>query len=84
MENRRRIRDSRKPYKRRDRAQEILKLLEYNLNIEWTELVGVLKGMGEAVKWPQKIKAPPGIQDTRKWCEFHQDHGHRTDECYAF
>ena len=29
------------------------------------------------------MKALPGVQDTRKWCEFHQNHSHRMDECYA-
>ena len=39
--------------------------------------------MGEIVKWPQKMKAPPGVRAKRKWCKLHQDHGHRTDECHA-
>ncbi|KAL5579317.1 hypothetical protein UlMin_011759 [Ulmus minor] len=48
-----------------------------------SQLVGVLKGMGEAVKWPQKMKSTPGTRDNKRWCEFHRDHGHRTDECHA-
>ncbi|KAL5563293.1 hypothetical protein UlMin_033040 [Ulmus minor] len=82
-ENRREIREPKKPYERRHRAEERPNLPEYNLSIEPTELVGVLKGMGEAVKWPQKMKATPGTRDTKRWCEFHRDHGHRTDECHA-
>ena len=52
MENKCDMRSSRKLYERRDQAQERPRLLEYNLNIELVELVGVLKGMGEAVNWP--------------------------------
>ncbi|GAA0140657.1 hypothetical protein LIER_01964 [Lithospermum erythrorhizon] len=29
---------------------------------------------------PQKIKAPPNRRDLRKYCEYHKDHGHDTDE----
>ncbi|KAL5569967.1 hypothetical protein UlMin_026542 [Ulmus minor] len=82
-ENRRDTREPKKPYERRIRAEERPRLPEYNLSIEPTELVGVLKGIREAVKWPQKMKSTPGTQDTKKWCEFHRDHGHRTDECHA-
>ena len=45
MELRRDMRDSRKPYERRERAQARLRLPEYNLNIELIELVGVLNVM---------------------------------------
>ena len=63
--------------------QEMPRLPEYNLSIESTELVGVLKGMGETVKWPQKMKSASGARDIKKWCKFHKDRGHLMDECHA-
>ncbi|GAA0169066.1 hypothetical protein LIER_43836 [Lithospermum erythrorhizon] len=30
---------------------------------------------------PQKIKAPPNRRDHKKYCEYHKNHGHDTDEC---
>ncbi|GAA0157082.1 hypothetical protein LIER_38401 [Lithospermum erythrorhizon] len=30
---------------------------------------------------PQKHKAPPNRQDQKRYCEYHSDHGHDTDEC---
>ncbi|GAA0138942.1 hypothetical protein LIER_00589 [Lithospermum erythrorhizon] len=30
---------------------------------------------------PQKIKAPPNRRDPKKYCEYHKDHRHDTDEC---
>ena len=50
IESRWDMRESRKPYERRDRAQERPRLPENNLSIEPTELVWVLKGMGETAK----------------------------------
>ena len=82
-ENRRDTREPKKPYERRHRVEERPRLPEYNLSIEPIELVGVLKGMGEVVKWPQKMKSTPGTRDTKQWCEFHRDHDHRTEECHA-
>ena len=55
------MRDLRKSHKRRDQAQEIPKLPEYNLSIKSAELIRILKGMGETVKWPPKMKSLPDV-----------------------
>ncbi|XP_010430682.1 PREDICTED: uncharacterized protein LOC104714912 [Camelina sativa] len=49
-----------------------------NLSISHAHLVGVLKEMGENMRWPPKMKAPDNKRNASKWCEFHNDHGHRT------
>ena len=58
-------------------------LPKYNLSIEPAEPVEVLKGMGEIIKWPLKMRSLPGVRDTRKWCEFHQDRSLQTDEFHT-
>ncbi|XP_057493152.1 uncharacterized protein LOC130778639 [Actinidia eriantha] len=36
----------------------------------------------EFVKWPEKIKTDPSRRNRNKYCEFHQDHGHNTEDCF--
>ena len=33
------------------------------------------------LKWPTQMKSNPSIRDNTKYCEFHRDYGHRTDNC---
>ncbi|KAF3554572.1 hypothetical protein F2Q69_00013612 [Brassica cretica] len=39
--------------------------------------------MGQQVKWPPKMKAPDSFRNPRLWCDFHRDHGHKTEDCIA-
>ncbi|KAF3435535.1 hypothetical protein FNV43_RR22624 [Rhamnella rubrinervis] len=35
------------------------------------------------LKWPAKIKTPPEKKDKTKYCRFHKDHGHNTEDYVA-
>ncbi|XP_048613309.1 uncharacterized protein LOC125587173 [Brassica napus] len=39
--------------------------------------------MGQQVKWTQKMKAPDSFRNPGFWCDFHRDHGHKTEDCVA-
>ncbi|XP_010445888.1 PREDICTED: uncharacterized protein LOC104728627 [Camelina sativa] len=52
-----------------------------NLSILHAHLVGVLKEMGGTVRWSPQMKAPDNKLGTSKWCEFHNDHDHMTEDC---
>ena len=33
-------------------------------------------------KWPEKMKGDPNKRNRNKYCHFHIDHGHDTEECF--
>ena len=33
------------------------------------------------LRWPTRMKSDPATRDNTKYCEFHRDYGHRTDNC---
>ncbi|KAF3514253.1 hypothetical protein F2Q69_00005851 [Brassica cretica] len=54
-----------------------------HLSVLRPELINVLRQMGQQVKWPQKMKAPDSFRNSSLWCDFHRDHGHKTEDCFA-
>ncbi|KAJ9561546.1 hypothetical protein OSB04_006706 [Centaurea solstitialis] len=47
------------------------------------ELVNSLRKIDATVRWPKKPENPNKDKDQTQWCEFHGDHGHKTDECFS-
>ena len=35
-----------------------------------------------SLKWPKKMKGDPNKRNRNKYCRFHRDHRHDTDECF--
>ena len=33
------------------------------------------------LRWPSHMRSDPTKRDNTKYCEFHREHGHRTDDC---
>jgi len=54
---------------------------DYSFNISTSELVAVLRSMGDKVRWPKEMRSNPGRRNPDFWCEFHNDHGHKIADC---
>ncbi|XP_074266957.1 uncharacterized protein LOC141590252 [Silene latifolia] len=54
---------------------------EYNFSVDTAGLIKRLDNMGDIVKWPKKTDNPNSRKDTTRWCKFHMDIGHTTEEC---
>ncbi|XP_056850812.1 uncharacterized protein LOC130500119 [Raphanus sativus] len=54
-----------------------------HLAITKPEQIGFLRQMGPQVKWPPKMKAAEANRNPKRWCEFHSNHGHTTEDCIA-
>ncbi|XP_010669872.1 uncharacterized protein LOC104886992 [Beta vulgaris subsp. vulgaris] len=59
------------------------KLSEYGFNVTMGGIINTLHSLGSALKWPFRNEKQTTHRDKSKWCEFHGDHGHHTDECVA-
>jgi hypothetical protein len=58
---------------------------EYNftpLNTTVAEIYTLIK-KDPGLRRPEKMQAPPEKRDTRKYCDYHQDHGHETEDCVS-
>ncbi|XP_016490959.2 uncharacterized protein LOC107810675 [Nicotiana tabacum] len=47
------------------------------------EIVYAMEKLGPKVKWPQKIRSDPNTRKSNALCEFHQERGHKIEDCIA-
>jgi hypothetical protein len=52
------------------------------LNASLTEVLTAIKG-DPAFRWPQKMRTDPYRRDRNKFCEYHEDHRHSTEDCIS-
>nr|XP_009591158.1 uncharacterized protein LOC104088220 [Nicotiana tomentosiformis] len=62
-------------------ANKNARIGDYNFNVSTSELVAVLRSMGDKVRWPKEMRSNPNRRNPNFWCEFHNDHDHRTSDC---
>ena len=52
-----------------------------SLNMPLEQVIMQIKD-DPSLKWPEKMKGDPNKRNRNKYCRFHRDHGHDTDECF--
>ena len=63
--------------------QDYPPISEYCFSADNNELILSMQSLGDKVRWPRKNDKPPATKDESKWCAYHGDSGHLTDECIA-
>ncbi|XP_056686045.1 uncharacterized protein [Spinacia oleracea] len=56
---------------------------EYGFNVDIRGVVNALQNVGGTLRWPRKSDIPDSMKDMSKWCEFHRNNGHKTEECIS-
>ncbi|XP_057248019.1 uncharacterized protein LOC125492543 [Beta vulgaris subsp. vulgaris] len=55
----------------------------YGFSVDVGGVVNALTKIGAPVRWLKKSDRPESQKDQTKWCQFHHDHGHKTEQCIA-
>ncbi|XP_056698266.1 uncharacterized protein [Spinacia oleracea] len=56
---------------------------EYGFNVDIGGVVNALQSLGGTIRWPKKSDRPDSTKDMSRWCDFHRDNGHTTEECIS-
>ncbi|KAJ0898693.1 putative retrotransposon gag domain-containing protein [Helianthus annuus] len=63
--------------------EEYPELSEYCFSVNIPELMYAMQGLGDKARWPRKNQQKADWKDKSKWCAFHEDFGHVTEDCIA-
>ncbi|KAI3824953.1 hypothetical protein L1987_06426 [Smallanthus sonchifolius] len=64
-----------------DDEDEEPRLSEYCFSIYTMALLFAMQDLGEKARWPRKLEKSTGWKDKSKWCAFHEDFDHVTEDC---
>ena len=55
----------------------------YGFTITPSAMMREFTRMGDVVKWPVKSNKPKANPESKLWCDFHGDYGHKASDCVA-
>ena len=63
--------------------EEFPAISDYCFAVDIAGVMNKLHDLGDKTRWPRKSDRPNVWKDKSKWCAYHEDFGHTTEECNA-
>ena len=63
--------------------EEFPKITDYCFSVDTSGLLYAMQDLGDKARWPRKGEKSSSWKDKSKWCAYHEDFGHITEECIA-
>ena len=54
---------------------------DYCFSVDVSGLMFAMQDLGDKARWPQKVEKSTTWKDKSKWCAYHDDFGHLTEDC---
>ncbi|KAL4553980.1 hypothetical protein LXL04_039903 [Taraxacum kok-saghyz] len=61
--------------------EEFPKITDYCFSVDTSGLLYAMQDLGDKARWPRKVEKSSSWKDKSKWCAYHEDLGHITEEC---
>ncbi|XP_076890307.1 uncharacterized protein LOC143541352 [Bidens hawaiensis] len=59
------------------------RISNYCFSVDMRGVMLAVRSLGDKARWPRKNEKAPPPKDKSKWCSFHEDFGHMTEDCIA-
>ncbi|XP_076953339.1 uncharacterized protein LOC143627388 [Bidens hawaiensis] len=59
------------------------RISDYYFSADIGGVMLAVRSLGDKARWPRKNEKAPPPKDKSKWCAFHEDFGHMTEDCIA-
>ncbi|XP_076913902.1 uncharacterized protein LOC143572710 [Bidens hawaiensis] len=64
--------------------EEYPRISNYYFSVDTPGLICTIRDLGEKARWPRKNEKSTSYKEISKWCVYHIDFCHLTDECIGF
>jgi Retrotransposon gag protein len=64
-------------------SEDYPKLTHYCFSVDTGGLIFAMRDLGDKARWPRRSDKNQMMKDKSKWCLYHEDFGHITEDCIA-